>query len=290
MASVKQRRSNSKLGMLLMLGAMFLFSAVDAQAKFLTSEYHPAQIIWFRQIGLFLGVIILLVMKGPVILNTRQPVLQLTRGGLAICSGLLFVYAVRHAALADAIAVSFVAPFFLTILGALLLGEKVGIRRWSAVVVGFIGAMIIVRPGTGAVHPAVMLVLVAALAYALRQVIGRKLADTDKTHTTVAYTAIIGTLLISLPMPVIWRTPESITHILLIISMATMSAVAEVMVIKALEVAEAMVVAPIHYTLIIWGTIYGYLVFGQLPDLWTWIGTAIIVAAGLFTLRRSHRA
>ena len=157
-------------------------------------------------------------------------------------------------------------------------------------VVGFIGAMIIVRPGTGAVHPAVMLVLVAALAYALRQVIGRKLADTDKTHTTVAYTAIIGTLLISLPMPVIWRTPESITHILLIISMATMSAVAEVMVIKALEVAEAMVVAPIHYTLIIWGTIYGYLVFGQLPDLWTWIGTAIIVAAGLFTLRRSHRA
>lgn len=270
-----------------MLCGMFLFSAVDTQAKFLTSEYHPAQIIWFRQIGLFIGVLILLAIKGPVILKTQQPGLQLTRGGLAICSGLLFVYAIRHAALVDAVAVSFVAPFFLTILGALFLGEKVGIRRWSAVVIGFIGAMIIIRPGTGAVHPAVLLVLVAAFAYALRQVIGRKLADTDKTHTTVAYTAIIGSLLISIPLPFIWRTPETATHILLIVSMATMGAIAEVLVIKALEVAEAVVVAPIHYTLIIWGTIYGYLVFNQLPDTWTWIGTAIIVAAGMFTLHRS---
>ena len=214
--------------------------------------------------------------------------MQLIRGVLAICSGLLFVYAIRHAELADAVAVSFVAPFFLTILGAVFLGEKVGIKRWSAVVVGFIGAIIIIRPGTDAVHPAVLVVLVAALAYALRQVIGRKLADTDKTHTTVAYTAIIGTLLISLPMPLVWNNPESTTQVLLIISMAIMAAAGEILVIKALEVAEAVVVAPIHYTLIIWGTIYGYLVFGQLPDRWTWIGTAIIVAAGLFTLRRSR--
>lgn len=271
-----------------MLGGMFLFSAVDTQAKFLTSDYHPTQIIWFRQIGLFIGVMILLAMKGPNILKTRQPALQLTRGALAICSGLLFVFAIRHAQLVDAVAVSFVAPFFLTILGALFLGEKVGIRRWSAVIVGFIGAMIIIRPGTGAVHPAVLLVLIAALVYAMRQVIGRKLADTDKTHTTVAYTAIVGSLLISLPMPFVWRTPETTTHIILIISMATMGAVAEVLVIKALEVAEAVVVAPIHYTLIIWGTIYGYLVFDQLPDIWTWTGTAIIVAAGIFTLRRSN--
>ncbi len=271
-----------------MLGGMFLFSAVDTQAKFLTSDYHPTQIIWFRQIGLFIGVMILLAMKGPNILKTRQPALQLTRGALAICSGLLFVFAIRHAQLVDAVAVSFVAPFFLTILGALFLGEKIGIRRWSAVVVGFIGAMIIIRPGTGAVHPAVLLVVIAALVYAMRQVIGRKLADTDKTHTTVAYTAIVGSLLISLPMPFVWRTPETTTHILLIISMATMGAVAEVLVIKALEVAEAVVVAPIHYTLIIWGTIYGYLVFDQLPDIWTWTGTAIIVAAGIFTLRRSN--
>jgi len=267
---------------------MFLFSAVDTQAKFLTTDFHPAQVIWFRQLGLFIGVIILLAMKGPSILSTAQPALQLIRGVLAICSGLLFVYAIRHAELVDAVAVSFVAPFFLTILGAFFLGEKVGIRRWSAVAVGFIGAIIIIRPGTDAVHPAVLLVLVAALAYALRQVIGRKLADTDKTHTTIAYTAIISTLLISLPMPLVWNNPVSTSQVLLIILMATMAAAGEILVIKSLEVAEAVVVAPIHYTLIIWGTIYGYLVFGQLPDRWTWVGTAIIVMAGLFTLRRSH--
>ena len=274
---------------MLMLGGMFLFSAVDTQAKFLTDTFHPAQIIWFRQLGLFIGVLVLIGMKGSAVLSTRQPLLQLTRGGLAICSAVLFVYAIRHAELADAVAVSFVAPFFLTILGAIFLGEKVGIRRWSAVVIGFIGAMIIIRPGTGAVHPAVLLVVIAALFYALRQVIGRKLADTDKTHTTIAYTAIIGSLLITLPMPFVWITPETGTQIILIITMSLMAAVAEILVIRALEVAEAVVVAPIHYTLIIWGTMYGYIVFGHFPDTWTWIGTAVIISAGVFTLMRSHR-
>ena len=266
-----------------------MFSAVDTQAKFLTDTFHPAQIIWFRQLGLFIGVLVLIGMKGSAVLSTRQPLLQLTRGGLAICSAVLFVYAIRHAELADAVAVSFVAPFFLTILGAIFLGEKVGIRRWSAVVIGFIGAMIIIRPGTGAVHPAVLLVVIAALFYALRQVIGRKLADTDKTHTTIAYTAIIGSLLITLPMPFVWITPETGTQIILIITMSLMAAVAEILVIRALEVAEAVVVAPIHYTLIIWGTMYGYIVFGHFPDTWTWIGTAVIISAGVFTLMRSHR-
>ena len=177
-----------------MLGAMFLFSAVDTQAKFLTTEFHPVQVIWFRQLGLLAGVLILLCIKGPSILRSGQPRLQVTRGTLSIGSALLFVFAIKYAALADAIAVSFVVPFFVTILGALILKESVGIRRWSAVVVGFIGALIIIRPGTGAVHPAVMLVVFAALFYALRQIIGRLLADTDKTVTTVAYTAIIGSV------------------------------------------------------------------------------------------------
>ncbi len=288
-ASGRIRQSNSRLGILLMLGGMFLFSAVDTQAKFLTNTFHPTQVIWFRQLGLLIGVFILIRIRGTSVLSTRQPMLQLTRGGLAICSALLFVFAIRHAELADAVAVSFVAPFFLTILGALLLGEKVGIRRWSAVVIGFIGAMIIIRPGTDAVHPAVFLVLLAAALYALRQVIGRILADTDKTQTTVAYTAIIGSLLITLPMPFVWKTPDNSTQLLIIITMSLMAAVAEVLVIRALEVAEAVVVAPIHYTLIIWGTIYGYLVFGHFPDAWTWIGTAVIISAGVFTLLRSHR-
>ncbi len=268
-----------------MLGGMFLFSAVDTQAKFLTDTFHPTQIIWFRQLGLLIGVVILLCVKGPSILKTEQPKLQCTRGVLAICSAVAFVFAIRHVAIADAVAVSFVAPFILSLMAAVVLKETIGLNRWIAVAAGFIGALIIIRPGTGAIHPAVLLVVLAAFIYAMRQIIGRLLADTDKTVTTVAYTAIVGSLVITIPLPFVWVTPETGFQILIICSMAILAAFGEVMVIKSLEVAEAVVVAPIHYSLIIWGTMYGYLVFDHLPDRWTWVGTAIIVCAGLFTLR-----
>ena len=268
---------------------MFLFAAGDMFAKLLTDAFHPVQIIWFRQSGLLIGVIVLLLISGRQVLKSTQPFLQITRGVLVIASSLLFVFAVRYVALADAVAASFVAPFFVTMLGAVLLKEKIGVRRWSAVVVGFIGALIIVRPGLGAIHPAVLLVVLAAALFSARQVIGRLLADTDKTVTTVAYTALTASLLISLALPFYWHMPETNTQWLLLFGMAAVAAVGEILVIKALEVAEAAVVAPIHYTIIIWATVYGYLVFGQLPDHWTMLGTGIIVAAGIYTLERGKR-
>jgi len=268
---------------------MFLFAAGDTFAKLLTDTFHPVQIIWFRQSGLLLGVVVLLLLKGPRVLRSAQPGLQITRGALVVCSSLLFVFAVRYVPLADAIAASFVAPFFVTILGAVLLKEKVGVHRWSAVVVGFIGAVIIIRPGMGAIHPAVLLVVLAAALFSARQVIGRLLADTDKTVTTIAYTALTASLLISLALPFYWQMPTSVFHWLALFGMAAVAGTAEIFVIKALEVAEAAVTAPIHYTIIIWATVYGYLVFDQLPDHWTLLGTAIIVAAGIYTLERGKR-
>jgi len=275
---------------MLMLCAMFLFAAGDMFAKLLTDTFHPVQIIWFRQSGLFAGVMVLLMLKGRQVLRSAQPGLQITRGVLVIGSSLLFVFAVRYVALADAVAASFVAPFFVTILGAVLLKEKVGVRRWSAVIVGFIGALIIVRPGMGAIHPAVLLVVLAAALFSSRQVIGRLLADTDKTVTTVAYTAITASLLISLALPFFWQTPTTPTQWFVLFAMAAVAGLGEILVIKALEVAEAAVVAPMHYTIIIWATVYGYFIFHQLPDRWTLLGTAIIVAAGLYTLERAKKA
>jgi len=272
-----------------MLGAMFLFAAGDMFAKLLTDAFHPVQIIWFRQSGLFAGVIVLLLLKGRHVLHSAQPALQITRGVLVVCSSLLFVFAVRYVALADAVAASFVSPFFVTMLGAILLKEKVGLRRWSAVVVGFIGALIIIRPGMGAIHPAVMLVVLAAALFSTRQVIGRLLADTDKPVTTVAYTALTASLVISIALPFFWQTPATLLQWSLLFGMAAVAGVGEIFVIKALEVANAAVTAPIHYTIIIWATVYGYFVFDQLPDYWTLLGTAIIVAAGIYTLQRGKR-
>ena len=269
---------------------MFLFSAVDTQAKFLTQTLHPIQVVWTRQLGLLAGAAVLLAIYGPTLLRTAHPMLQITRGALAAGSATLFVVAVSYVPLADAVAISFVAPFIVTVLGALVLREPVGLRRWLAVAGGFIGMLVVTRPGLGALHPAGFLVLIAATLFALRQIISRALSAGDRTITTVAYTAIVASALLTLPLPFVWRWPTTGLEMTLMVTIAVLAAVAEVCVIKALEIAMAVVVAPVQYTLILWGTIYGWLVFGQLPDGWTWAGTAIIILTGLYTLHRERLA
>ena len=271
-----------------MLGGMFIFAAVDTMAKFLTTELHPIQIVWSRQLGLLLGVIVMLFLRGPKILRTKAPGLQVLRGTVAAGSAALFIFAVAHVPLADAVAVSFVAPFMVTILAALILREKVGMRRWIAVSLGFLSTMIVIRPGLGVIHPAVFLVVIAAAFFACRQIISRALSSSDKTSTTVAYTAIVSLAILSLPLPFVWTWDLSAQTIKLLVAMAVLALVAETLVIRALELAEAVVIAPLHYSMILWGTFYGWLVFSDLPDFWTWIGTAIIIATGIYTINRER--
>jgi len=266
-----------------------LFAAVDTQAKFLTDTLHPLQIVWSRQLGLLLGILIVLAFRGLSILRTQHPGLQIARGVMAAGSASLFVYAISFVPLADGIAVTFVAPFLVTVIGALVLREPVGVRRWSAVALGFIGVLIVTRPGLGVVHPAVLLILLAALLFALRQILSRIVSGTDPIVTTVAYTALTASVLLTVPLPFIWESPTTALELVLLTSMTVMAAAAEILVIKALDVADAVVVAPVHYSILIWGTVYGYLVFNQLPDLWTWVGASIIVATGIYTLHREWR-
>lgn len=266
---------------------MFLFSAVDTMAKFLTGDLHPFQIVWTRQLGLVAGALVLILWTQGRVLRTTHPRLQLLRGVVAACSAALFIFGVSYVPLADAVAVSFVAPFMVTVLGALLLREPVGIRRWIAVTLGFVGALIVIRPGLGAVHPAAFLVVLAALFFAIRQIISRALSDTDRTNTTIVYTALVSVAVLTGPMTLVWQTPTS-EQLVILSALAVVAAFAEICVIKALELAMAVVVAPMQYTLILWGTFYGFVIFDQLPDIWTWIGTAIIVATGIYTLRREY--
>lgn len=271
-----------------MAAGMFLFSAVDAMGKLLTDTLHPVQIVWCRQLGLLFGVFILIAIKGRVVLHSKYPRLQIGRGVLAAISATLFIVGVSYVPLADAVAISFVAPFMVTLMGALILREPVGIRRWSAVSIGFIGTLIVMRPGLGIMHPAAGFVIIAATAFALRQILSRYLAAGDKTQTTVAYTAIVSAFLLSLPLPFVWQTPQTALEIWLLVAIAVIAAFAETLVIMALDTAQAVVVAPVQYSLIIWGTFYGFVIFGQLPDGWTWVGTAVIVATGLYTLNRER--
>jgi S-adenosylmethionine uptake transporter len=134
-----------------------------------------------------------------------------------------------------------------------------------------------------------MLVVGAATAFALRQVLSRVLAASDRTATTVAYTAIASVLLLTVPLPFFWRTPGSGWEVGLLVGMAACGAIGEMLVIRALEIAQAIVLAPVHYSLILWGTFYGWLVFDQLPDRWTWLGAGIIVATGLYIMHREWK-
>jgi S-adenosylmethionine uptake transporter len=284
------RRSDSLRGIGLMALGMFLFSGVDTMGKFLTDTLHPVQIVWFRQSGLLLGVLVLIGLQGRSVLRTAHPKLQISRGVLAAFSATLFIVGVSYVPLADAVAITFVAPFMVTVMGALILREPVGVRRWTAVVIGFIGTLIVIRPGMGVIHPAAGLLIVAASAFALRQVLSRVLAGEDRTRTTVAYTAIVSWLLLSAPLPFVWQTPASGLELGLLIAMAVFAALGETLVIMALDAAQAVVVAPVQYSLLIWGTFYGFVVFGDLPDFWTWVGAVVIVATGLYTFYRERLA
>ena len=283
------RKIENGRGLVFMAMGMFLFAAVDTGAKFLTENLHPLQIVWARQLGLLAAASLFLLRYGPSLLKTAHPRLQVLRGGVAVCSASLFIFAVSYVPLADAMAISFVAPFMVTLMAAFVLKEAVGLRRWVAVALGFIGALIVIRPGLGVMHPAAGLVLLAAFFIAIRQIISRALSDTDRTATTVVYTAFIGSAILTLPLPFIWHTPTG-TEITIMIAIAAIAAIAEICVIKALELAMAVVVAPVQYSLILWGTGYGWLIFNELPDLWTWVGTALIVATGIYTLRREYMA
>ena len=278
--------NETSAGILCFAVAMFLFSAVDTTAKLLTDSFHPVQVAWSRQIGLLLGIVILLIVKGPVILKTVHPWLQIGRGLLAGTSALLFIFAISVVPIADAVAVSFIAPFFVTILGAFILREHVGVRRWTAIGVGFVACLIIIRPGLGIFNPAVILVVIAAIAYACRQILSRILSGSESMVTTISYTGLAASVLLTLPLPFVWRTPVWGSETLLLLVLAILAALAEIMVIKALELSQAVVLAPVHYTLLIWGTIYGWFVFGQLPDKWTWLGASIIFVTGTYMVRR----
>ena len=283
------RRTDNRLGIGYMLLAMLLMASVDAQTKYLSQTLPVLQVAWFRQLGLLVGVLAIIAVRGITVLNTRRPGLQLLRGALAVGSAVSFILAISHVPLVDAAAVTFIAPLLVTVLGAVLLQEPVGIRRWAAALVGFAGAMIVLRPGLGVVHPAALFALASALMFAIRQVLSRVLADSDSTPTTLAYTALTGSALLTLPLPFVWRTPETAIELALLASIGVLAGLGELCVIKALEVGEAVAVAPVQYTTLLWTTGYGWLLFADLPDLWTLVGALIVVASGLYTFHRERQ-
>jgi drug/metabolite transporter (DMT)-like permease len=211
----------------------------------------------------------------------------LLRGVALLGSSLFFITGLKFLPIAEASATGFVAPLFVTALSIFFLGEVVGLRRWLATAVGLIGVLIILRPGSGAFHPAALFSIVSAFAWACTLIMTRMMSGSERAITTMTYSSISGVLILSALVPLVWVTP-SWNGILFGILIGVASTAGQWIVVLAFRYADASVLAPFSYTQLVWVSFLGFIIFGEVPDVWTVTGAAFIVASGLYTAHRER--
>lgn len=277
-------------GVFYFLGAIGLISLVDTICKLYTNEIHAVMLVW----GYFVGITVFVagyfgIRRRVDLLRCNRPLLQVARPGFLVASIASLFVSLTYLPIAEATAIGFTGPLFITALSVLFLGERVGWHRWMAVIVGLAGVMVIVRPGGAVWHWSAGMALLGAVCFALFQLVTRRLANQDRHQTTLLYTSIVGVAWASLLVPFFW-TPPTIEHLGVFLVTGAMGAGAHFSMLQAFARAEASLLAPFNYSKIIWVTILGYLVFGDLPGVDTVIGSCIIATAGLYVLYREGRA
>ena len=267
--------------------AVGLFPFLNAAVKVLGAEYPMPQVIWLRYMGHFaLMLVIFLPFHGRALFRTKNLGAQAVRSLLLLGSTSCYFMALTYLPLTTAASISFTAPFIVTALSVPFLGEKVGPRRWAAVGVGFIGALIIIRPGGESFHGAELLVLCSATFYSIFQIMTRRLAGQDSAATTIIYTAVFGGILTSFVGPIYWQTPTVDFHWWLFAATGIFGGLGHLFVVKAFQWAEVSAVSPFSYGQLIGAVILGFFIFGEFPDMWTWVGSAIIVSCGVYITYR----
>lgn len=277
-------------GILLITAAVSTFAVMDTTTKYLSQTYPVPAIVWSRYV--FQAAFMLAVL-GPRmkldLLRTRRPGLQIARGVMLALSTILFFSALSLMPIAEASAITFLSPLLLTALSVVLLRERVAPAAWVAVAAGFVGVLIIVRPGGGVFSLAALLPLATACCFAAYQLMTRQLAGVDSSFATLFYGAIVGTALVSLLLPFYWHPPETLAHGLLLAMLGVLGSVGHFVLIRAFEHAPPSVLAPFVYTQLVSVLVLGYLVFGDFPDGWSLLGMGVIVAAGAFVASRGRR-
>jgi drug/metabolite transporter (DMT)-like permease len=279
--------SGRRRGILWMLLSCLLFAHVNAIAKHLSMDYPTLQVLWVRFAFQAL-------MSAPLLgrglfhfMRTRVLGLQLLRSFyLAVCTVLFFV-GLQLVSFVEITAVLFLAPILVTALSAPMLGETVGKRRWAGVIVGFAGALIIVRPGIDILQLSAIVPLGAAAFLALYQISSRVVSRSDHAMTTLAYTPLVGLVITSVLVPFVWQVPNAEGWFFMVL-LGIFGSGGQYALIKAFEAAEASAVVPFFYSLLIWATILGFIVWDELPDAWTVLGAAVMIASGLYILHREQ--
>ena len=286
-----QRRQIPVRGIFYMLAtAIVVFPLLNASVKYLAADYSLVQIIWVRSIVHFVWMVALFMPGlGWQLFATRRLGLQLTRSALQLVALIAFVIGLIHIPMTTVTSIYFTSPLIVVVLAVFLLGERVGIRRWVAVLFGFLGALVIIRPGFEGMHWAALSILASAVFYALYQILTRRAADHDDFRVSAVYTIVIALVVSSAAVPFYWETPIGWLDWLVFVGLGVLGGLGHLFVIKAYEHAQASVVGPFDYGQLIGVTIVGYLVFAEFPDLWTWIGAAIIISSGIYVARRERQ-
>ena len=275
-------------GIALILASTVFLGVSDVTAKYLSATLPSIEIAWIRFLVFAMIMVPAMLPGSPLYaLRSDRKGLHVMRGVTLLLSSLFFISGLAFLPIAEASATGFVSPLFVTALSIFFLGERVGMRRWIATAVGLIGVLIILRPGSSAFHPAAFFPIVSALAWACTLIMTRMMSGREHATTIMTYSSIVGVCIVSALVPFVWVTP-SWHDILFGILIGVASTAGQWIVVLAFRYADASVLAPFQYTQLLWVSILGFMVFGELPDAWTVTGAAFIVASGLYTAHRER--
>ena len=275
------------LPILLMIGAVFCFASMDATAKYLMKEIGPAQTIWARYTVQALLVTVLILPKISIYGKTKYPKLQFVRSVALMMATTLFFFAFSRLGLAEASAIFNISPVLITLGAFLFLREQIGPRRVIGILVSLLGALIIIRPGSGVFTIYAILPLGAAIFYSTYSLATRFVGTDESPWTSLFYSAIFGAICYSTYIVFHWN-PMSNNALLLTIIIGLFGTAGHICLIRALTLGEASLVAPFIYTNLLFTTIWGLVLFGNFPDFWTIAGALIIVAAGIYVWARDR--
>lgn len=277
------------LGVVCMLAAILVFTAMDALAKHLGQHYDPVQVAWARFMGQAVTVTLILAPRLRFHLRTSRLLIHLARSAIMLLATISFFIALSLMPIGEATAIFLVEPLIVVAFAALLLKEKTGPRRWVGVAIGLTGALIVLRPGVGVFSPVALLPLVAACGYAAFALLTRYLNESESVWTTLFYTGSFGAVITCAVVPFYW-SPIAAPDIPLMICIGVVGTGSHLLLILGLRYAEASLLAPLSYTGLVWAILIGIFLFDEIPDGWTLAGSALIILAGLYVWRRSQIA
>jgi len=278
------------LGIAYSITGLFAMSVMDVCAKYLGAGYAVTQIMLARNAVSVLAILLFVFLSngGFARLKPRHPGLLAIRTAAGVGAAWLFFTGLKFLPLADAFAIAFAAPLFITALSVPILGETVGFRRWAAVVLGFAGVLVVVQPGAAAFRIEALLPLGAAVCYALAVLVGRRMARAMTTSAIIFWPSLCIVVLTGLMMPIEGRIPDAGAFGLFVF-LGVSGTAGLILVTQAYRHAPAAVIAPFDYSVLIWGVIFGWVIWNDVPGLNVWIGSAIVIGCGLYILHRETR-